>query len=97
MVKSEINAIRAAIEKETQGDYEIHEGMKGDLTIQIPIEKFLPIIKLLVNKMDCRHLSGVTAQLHPEHPNKITVLYHFWMGSGFSLMMLLPGRIFPAA
>jgi NADH-quinone oxidoreductase subunit C len=90
MVKSDINAICAAIEIETQGDLKICDGIRGDLTIQIPIEKFLPVIKLLVNKMDCKHLSGVTAQLHPEHPNKIEVLYHFWMGSGFSIMMLLP-------
>lgn len=92
MVKREINAVLSAIEKETQGDFEKYKGIQGDITIQIPVEKFRPIIELLVNKMGCRHLSGITAQVRPERPNAIEVMYHFWVGSGFSLMILLPAE-----
>ncbi len=64
--------------------------IKYDATYVIPSEQLLEITKMLVEEFDCSHLSGITAQQREGHRDVIEVLYHFWKGTGFSFMMVLP-------
>ena len=62
----------------------------GDQTIYIPAEKLIVVVTMLIDRYDSRHLSGITAQIREEDPGVIQLLYHFWIGRSFSLMIDLP-------
>jgi NADH:ubiquinone oxidoreductase subunit C len=61
----------------------------GDHTIRIPSGKLHSIVEMMINRFDCRHLSGITAQMRNQS-DEIELLYHFWVGSSFSLLVSLP-------
>jgi NADH:ubiquinone oxidoreductase subunit C len=73
-------------------DLDTYQGIQGDITIRIGSEQLRPIVKLLVEQLDCKHLSAITAQQRLEYPDTIDVMYHFWAGIGFSLMLVLPAQ-----
>jgi NADH:ubiquinone oxidoreductase subunit C len=92
MEKYNLESILAAIKQKSEGDFSIVDRIQGDLTIQIPLQRFKPIIDLVVYEMGCKHLSGITVQTRKENPGEIEMMYHFWIGEGFSLLISLPAE-----
>jgi NADH-quinone oxidoreductase subunit C len=69
---------------------EDYTDIKNDVTYVIPSENIFEITKMLMEEFDCNHLSGITAQQREGQEDVVEVLYHFWHGTGFSFMMVLP-------
>lgn len=72
------------------GEWSIYNEITGDLTIQIPAERLLELVEMLMDELDVVHLSAITAQQRGGNGDEIELLYHFWQGAGFSLMTTVP-------
>ncbi len=90
MVMIDQKTLQKEINNVIDSDFEIYPGIQGDHTICIPSVQLKNVIVMMMDKFDCRHLSGITAQIRSENQDVIEVLYHFWIGSSFSLMIKLP-------
>jgi NADH:ubiquinone oxidoreductase subunit C len=85
-----LDALLAVIEGETGCQCEVYPGITNDETIIIPVEQLHAVIGVLREHFDCYHLSGITAQQRESRPGEIELIYHFWQGNGFSLLVRLP-------
>lgn len=71
---------------------EITTEIQRDSTIRIPSTKLPVVIDILKDNFGYYHLSAITAQQRKDQRDEIEVLYHFWKGSGLSLMTILPAE-----
>lgn len=84
-----IDALKKSIADGLQVDCEVYHGIDGDQTLWIPSAELKRIVSFLVNQMNCRHLSAITAQQRVKNPGQIEVIYHFWDGFSFSVMTVV--------
>lgn len=84
-----IDTLRKSIADSLQVDCEVYRGIDGDHTLRIPPAELKRVVSFLVDQMDCRHLSTITAQQRVEDPDQIEVIYHFWHGISFSIMTMV--------
>jgi NADH-quinone oxidoreductase subunit C len=77
---------------ETAGlDCPLRHEVQQETGIEIPPESLRRSIEALIKRLSVRHLSAITVQQDPAHPETLLVYYHFWEGMGFHLAMRLPG------
>ena len=86
----QIDALRAKIAGEIGYQPEMYSGILNEEVICIPAEQLRAAIRALQTNFNCFHLSTITAQQREAHSGEIELLYQFWQGKGFSLLMRLP-------
>lgn len=85
-----VQEIISDIESEIGKPIQQLDNIINEHVLQISGEDLRPVVRLLINKQGFTHLSTITAQITNEHPDHIEVLYHFWKGSGLTLLLRLP-------
>jgi NADH-quinone oxidoreductase subunit C len=86
----QIDALLAKIADETGCQLERYSGILNEEAIIIPADQLRAAIGVLQTDFDCFHLSTITAQQRETHPGEIELLYQFWHGQGFALLLRLP-------
>ena len=86
----DLEALRARIEKATGADCSFYDGIANDATLCIKAEHLQKAVGVLMAQFDCAHLTAITAQQRENKKEDIEVMYHFWKGSGISLLMSIP-------
>lgn len=84
-----VQKVISDIESEIGKPYQQLENIINEHVLLIPSEDLRQVVKVLTQKHGYNHLSTITAQITKEDPDYIEVLYHFWKGSGFTLLLRL--------
>jgi NADH:ubiquinone oxidoreductase subunit C len=90
--KTKLTAVLDAIKSQANCACETYQGILNDTTIQIPADRLREVMDALVDQFDYFHLSAITAQQREGQTDQIELIYHFWMGTGISLLMTLPAE-----
>ena len=84
-----VQKIISDIESEIGKPCQQLESIIDEHVLQIPSEDLRPVVKVLTKNQGFYHLSTITAQITKDYPDYIEILYHFWKGSGFTILMRL--------
>lgn len=74
----------------TQQSCELSDHIINECAVTIPTGDLHDIVAALMEELNLTHLSAITAQQREDHPQEIQVMYHFWQGSGYTLIVWLP-------
>ena len=85
-----LNAVLNKIKEETGCSCEPYPAITNEETICIPVEQLHAVIEMVREDFGIYHLSAITAQERESQPGEIELIYHFWHGKGFSLLIRVP-------
>ena len=74
----------------TKQPCELADHIINETAITIPADDLHNIVAALMNDLNLTHLSAITAQQREDRPQEIQVMYHFWQGGGYTLIVWLP-------
>jgi NADH-quinone oxidoreductase subunit C len=74
----------------TQQPCELSDHIKNEVAVTVPADDLHDIVAALMNELKLTHLSAITAQQREDRPEEIQVMYHFWQGGGYTLIVWLP-------
>ena len=74
----------------THAGCELSDHIKNEIAVTIPADDLHDIIAALMQELNLTHLSAITAQQREDRPQEIQVMYHFWQGGGYTLIVWLP-------
>jgi NADH:ubiquinone oxidoreductase subunit C len=89
MHEAEINKLVEAIESEIGEPCQHIERIYNEWVFEIPSKQLRKVVNILIDRHEVQHLSTITAQINKDDPNHMQVLYHFWKGTGISLLISL--------
>jgi len=73
-------------------DCHVFDEIMNDKTLVIDADSLKDAVTLLDCEFDNLHLSAITAQQRDPQADDIEVIYHFYLGEGFSLLTSLLGE-----
>jgi NADH:ubiquinone oxidoreductase subunit C len=68
-------------------EFAVREVPINDIMISLPAASLVPAVRVLADELGILHLSTITADDTGDH---ISILYHFWHGSGVTLETQVP-------
>jgi NADH:ubiquinone oxidoreductase subunit C len=74
----------------TQQSCELSHHIINEVAVTVPADDLHAIVAGLMEELNLTHLSAITAQQRDDHPDEIQVMYHFWQGGGYTLIVWLP-------
>jgi NADH:ubiquinone oxidoreductase subunit C len=84
-----VEEIITDIESETGKDCQKINSILNEQVLQISGEDLRQVVDMLKQKYEFHHLSAITAQIMENNPDYVELLYHFWKGFGFTLLLRL--------
>jgi NADH-quinone oxidoreductase subunit C len=85
-----LDTVLTKIAAETGCECQLDNKINNEESIHIPVDQLHAVIGVLRDHFDCYHLSTITAQQRESQLDQIELIYHFWQGKGFSLILTLP-------
>lgn len=89
MEKIDLNLLFEMIEAEIGESFQHKERIHNEWVLEITSKHLRSVVKHMLDQHENLHLSTITAQINNDNPRHIQVLYHFWKGTGISLLILL--------
>jgi NADH:ubiquinone oxidoreductase subunit C len=74
----------------TQQQCDLSDHIINEIAITVSADDLHDIVAALMNELNLTHLSAITAQQREDRPKEIQVMYHFWQGGGYTLIVWLP-------
>jgi NADH-quinone oxidoreductase subunit C len=88
-VEKMVQDIITDIESETGNDCQKIDSILNEQVLQISGEDLRQVVEMLKQKHEFHHLSAITAQILENDSDYVELLYHFWKGFGFTLLLRL--------
>jgi NADH:ubiquinone oxidoreductase subunit C len=92
MQKIEISLVKKEIERKIGCKCEVSTSIGNDYVIYLPADQVNVVVELLMDRFHDLHFSTITAQQREASMDVIEVIYHFWQGNAFSLMVKVPTK-----
>jgi Ni,Fe-hydrogenase III component G len=92
MMQPDIQTLHSRITSQYDSASEINTEIKNDMTLVISREYLKDVIEMINDYFSGVHLSTITAQKRKKQDDKVELIYHFYQGFGFSLLVSLSAK-----
>ena len=90
MMQPDIQTLYSKITSQVNGACDFYTEIRNDETLVISREHLNDVVQLINDHFSGVHLSTITAQKRKKKDDSVELLYHFYQGFGFSLLVSLP-------
>ena len=85
----DIKSLAVNIESEIGEPCRLRAHIHNEQVLALPSRHLQRVVNILTERHGVQHLSTITAQIKEDAPDQIQLLYHFWKGTGISLLISL--------
>jgi len=92
MGQTDIESLCSKFKSQLDCAFDVYTEIRNDDTFVISPDRLKVVVEMLNEHFDGVHLSTITAQQREAQVDVIEVMYNFYQGVGFSLMISLPTK-----